>query len=146
MTATQTTTTTPATSGVCPQSAGPSGLLGSLTPMLLILLAFYFLLMRPQQKKDAKRREMINAVKRDDKVLTTGGIVCKVHKILNEKEIILEVAEGVRIRFLKTAISEILEKGADIGADETKTTATLASDDKKSVKSAVKSKATAKKK
>ena len=111
-----------------------------------LLLAFYFLLMRPQQKKDAKRREMINAVKRDDKVLTTGGIVCKVHKILNEKEIILEVAEGVRMRFLKTAISEILEKSADIGADETKATAIPPSDDKKSVKSVIKSKVAAKKK
>ncbi len=146
MTATQTTTTTPATSGVCPPSAGPSGLLGSLAPMLLILLAFYFLLMRPQQKKDAKRREMINAVKRDDKVLTTSGIVCKVHKILNEKEIILEVAEGIRMRFLKTAISEILEKSADIGVEETKATTTPVGDNKKSTKSIAKSKTAAKKK
>jgi preprotein translocase subunit YajC len=150
-TATQATTATPATTGICPPSAGHTGLLGSLTPMLLILAAFYFLLMRPQQKKDAKRREMINAVKRDDKVLTTAGIICKVHKILNEKEVVLEVAEGVRMRFLKSAISEILEKGAEIGADEAKAGASAVvesskNDDKKSAKNATKNKTVAKKK
>jgi len=146
-TATQATTTSPATNGVCPPSAGAAGLFGSLTPMLLIFLVAYFLLMRPQQKREAKRREMINAVKRDDKVLTTGGIIGRVHKILNEKEIVLEVAEGVRMRFLKTSVSDVLEKGSDIG-DESEIDAVSVSKTSKeeAKKAAVKKKPVAKKK
>jgi len=104
-----------------------------------MLLAFYFLLMRPQQKREAKRRELINSAKRDDRVLTSSGIVGRIHKVLNEKEISLEISDGVRIRILKTAVSEILEVGA--GAidldDETEVSKKSAEKSGKNVKTAV---------
>ncbi len=116
-TATTTQTANPVTTGVYQQGGGAAGLFGSLTPMLLILLAFYFLLMRPQQKRDAKRREMIDAIKKDDKVSTTGGLVGRVHKIANEKEVVLEISEGVRVKFLKSSISNVLKQGVDLSSD-----------------------------
>jgi preprotein translocase subunit YajC len=110
---TQTTTATPAASGA--QSAG---LIGSLAPILLMFMAFYFLIIRPQQKRDAKKRELINAVKRGDRVVTSGGILGTVHKVVGEKEVSLEISEGVRVRILKNSISEVLEKGTDLGQEE----------------------------
>ncbi|MCR5224990.1 MAG: preprotein translocase subunit YajC [Alphaproteobacteria bacterium] len=92
--------------------------MGSLAPIALMILVFYFLIMRPQQKREAKRRELINSVKRGDKVVTASGIIGVVHKIVSETEVSLEVSEGVRIRVLKNAISEVLAKSASI--DEVK--------------------------
>ncbi|MDR0968837.1 MAG: preprotein translocase subunit YajC [Holosporaceae bacterium] len=112
---TQTTTTTPPAN----EAAKPAGLMGSLTPIVLMFLAFYFLIMRPQQKREAKRRETINAVKRGDKVVTAGGVLGTVHKIVTEKEISLEISEGVRVRVLKSSVAEVLEKGSDLGKEET---------------------------
>ena len=83
-----------------------------------MILVFYFLIMRPQQKREAKRRELINSVKRGDKVVTASGIIGVVHKIVSETEVSLEVSEGVRIRVLKNAISEVLDKSACV--EETK--------------------------
>jgi preprotein translocase subunit YajC len=113
---TQTTTTAPDNHAAAQPQAG--GLLGSLTPILLMVLAFYFLIMRPQQKREAKRRELINSVKRGDKVVTTGGILGTVHKIVGEKEVSLEISEGVRIRILKNYVSEVVEKNSELGKEE----------------------------
>lgn len=110
--------TTPITTGTTPQSVGLGGVLGSITPMLLILVAFYFLLMRPQQKREAKRRAMISAVKRGDKVITSGGFIGTIHKVINDREVSLEISEGVRVRVLKGSISDILDKSSDVGADD----------------------------
>lgn len=99
-------TAVPAGAPVQPQGS----VLGSFTPLILIMIAFYFLLFRPQQKREAKRREMINAVKRGDRVVTVGGIIGSVHKIIDEGEISLEVSENVRMRVLKNAITEVLGK------------------------------------
>ena len=92
------------------QQPAPAGnALSGLAPLILMLVAFYFLLIRPQQKRETKRREMINSVKRGDRVVTAGGIIGIVHKIIDEKEISLEISENVRMRILKNAITETLK-------------------------------------
>ena len=111
------TTSTTTQQTQCPTTQAGS-LMGSLAPIALMILVFYFLIMRPQQKREAKRRELINSVKRGDKVVTASGIIGVVHKIVSETEVSLEVSEGVRIRVLKNAISEVLAKSASI--DEVK--------------------------
>ena len=90
-----------------------TSVLGSFTPLILIMIAFYFLLFRPQQKREAKRREMINAMKKGDRVVTVGGIIGSVHKIIDEREISLEISENVRMRILKNAITEVLKNSSD---------------------------------
>jgi preprotein translocase subunit YajC len=101
-------------------AATPTGsLLGSMAPILLIVVIFYFLIIRPQQKRDAKNRELINSLKKDDKVVTTAGIIGVVHKIVDDQEISLEISEGVRIRILKNSVSKVLgKKTVDKEADE----------------------------
>ncbi len=72
----------------------------------------YFLMIRPQQQRQKKHNEMINSIKQDDKVITIGGIYGTIVKI-KDKSFILEVADKVRMEFLKTAISQIVTQEED---------------------------------
>jgi preprotein translocase subunit YajC len=96
------------------QAAGggaPAGFdLVSLLPLVLIFVVFWFLLIRPQQKKMKQHREMIAAVRRGDRVLTAGGIIGTVTKVLGESELQVEIAEGVRVKVARATISEVLAK------------------------------------
>ena len=84
----------------------------SFTPILLMLFAFYFLMIRPQQKRETKKRAMLSNLRKGDKIITLSGIIGEVHKIIDENEISIEVAEGVHVRMLKSAISDLWEKPA----------------------------------
>jgi preprotein translocase subunit YajC len=90
---------------------GPAGFdLFSLLPLILIFVVFWFLLIRPQQKKMKQHREMIAAIRRGDRVLTGGGIIGTVSKVLNDTEVQVEIAEGVRVKVARSTISEVLAK------------------------------------
>lgn len=89
---------------------GGGGLIQSILPLVLIFAVFYFLLIRPQQKKMKAHRDMLSSVRRGDKVLTGGGIFGTVTKVLNDNEITVEIAEGVRVRVARGTISEVLSK------------------------------------
>ena len=96
------------------QAAGgaPAGFdLISLMPLVLIFVVFYFLLIRPQQKKMKAHRELIAAIKRGDKVLTSGGIIGTVVKVEEGEDVLLvEIAKDVRVRVARGTISELLTK------------------------------------
>ena len=81
-----------------------------LLPLILIFVVFWFLLIRPQQKKMKQHREMITAIRRGDRVLTGGGIIGTVSKVLNDTELQVEIAEGVRVKVLRSTVSEVLAK------------------------------------
>jgi preprotein translocase subunit YajC len=87
--------------------AGPSTLV-SLAPLVLVFVVFYFLLIRPQQKKAKEHREMLEKIKKNDEVMTSGGIYGKV-MALNENIITLEVAPNVRIRVNRAQISAVVK-------------------------------------
>ena len=140
-----TNTVTTTQQAACPMGQAGS-LMGSLMPIALMILVFYFLIMRPQQKREAKRRELINSVKRGDKVVTASGIIGVVHKIVSETEVALEVSEGVRIRVLKNAITEVLAKTALKDESEEKSEAPVAAVAKKEKATAAKNKSSAAKK
>lgn len=114
-TTTSTVMNPPLTTPTTPPSAGLGGVFGSIMPLLLVLLAFYFIIMRPQQKRENRRQEMINAMKRGDKIVTTGGIIGVVHKVISENEISLQVSEDMRIRILKSAVANVLDKSSTLG-------------------------------
>lgn len=86
--------------------------IGTLIPFVAIIAIMYFLMIRPQQKKEKQRQEMVSSLKRGDRVLTTGGLVGTVHKVIGDGEILLEVAEGVRVRLLSGAVTQLLDKTA----------------------------------
>jgi preprotein translocase subunit YajC len=95
-------------------AAGAPGLLGgTLLPMLLIIPVFYFLMIRPQQRKAKEHKALIAAVKRGDRVVTIGGILGTVTKVVDTNEVQLEIADGVRIRALRSSISDVVNRSAE---------------------------------
>jgi preprotein translocase subunit YajC len=97
---------------------GMSNLLGSpIIMMVLIFVVFYFLMIRPQQKKMKAMREMIGAVKRGDRVITSGGMIGQVIKVINENEVTVQIAEGVRVRMLRANITDVIAKGEPVKGD-----------------------------
>lgn len=93
-------------------SAQQSGGLMSFLPMIAIIGVLYFLLIRPQQKRAKQHQELLSKIKKGDKVITNSGIVATVSKILNEQEIILEIADGVQCKFIKSTIATVLDKNS----------------------------------
>ena len=93
--------------------AGGGDILGLFFPLILVFGIFYLLVFRPQQKRMKEHKAMIDAVKRGDTVVTTGGIIGKVLRVA-ENEIRLEVADGVQIRIVKGSISEVKGKGEPV--------------------------------
>ena len=90
-----------------------------LVPTILIIGIMYFLMIRPQQKRMKEHREMIAAIRRGDTVVTSGGIIGKVIKV-DEQEVQVEIAEGVRIKVLRSTVSEVRGKGAAAPASKAK--------------------------
>ncbi|WP_103717565.1 preprotein translocase subunit YajC [Bosea psychrotolerans] len=86
----------------------------SLVPFVLIFVIMWFLIIRPQQKRVKSHQEMIKNVRRGDTVVTSGGIVAKVSKVIDDGEIEAEIAEGVRVRLVKGMISEVRAKGEPV--------------------------------
>ncbi len=95
-------------------SGGGLDIFSSLLPIVAMIVIFYFLLIRPQQQKVKKHKEMVEAVRRGDSIVTNGGILGKVVKVVDETEVLIEVAEGVRIRALKHMIADVRVKGEPV--------------------------------
>ena len=91
-------------------------------PLVLIFVVFYFLLIRPQQKKVKEHRAMVAALRRGDKVVTSGGIIGTISRVVDENEVLLELAENVRVRVLRSSVSEVMTKPepAKSGGDKEK--------------------------
>lgn len=91
-------------------SGGFEALNSLLIPTILIIGIMYFLMIRPQQKRMREHREMVAAIARGDQVVTSGGIIGKVTKV-EENELQVEIAEGVKIKVLRATVSEVRGKG-----------------------------------
>lgn len=85
---------------------GQGNWLSTLMPLVVIFAIFYFLMIRPQQKQQKKHREMLGALKKGDKVVTRGGIMGTVYGIA-ENIVTLEVAENVRVKITRDAVSGV---------------------------------------
>jgi len=79
-------------------------------PLALIFLVFYFLLIRPQQKKLDEQASLIKALKKGDKVITSGGIVGTISKLENDSYVMVEIAKDVQIKVARTAISGLTKE------------------------------------
>ncbi|MCX7358761.1 MAG: preprotein translocase subunit YajC [Alphaproteobacteria bacterium] len=104
------------------QTAGPDptqGLIGTMAPLVLMLVVFYFLLIRPQQQQRKKLMESIAALKKNDMVVTSGGLVGKV-KSLADDEIRLELGPNVEVRVMRYAIAEVRSKTDPAPANDSK--------------------------
>ena len=82
-------------------------------PLILIFVIFYFFLIRPQQKKVKEHKFMVTALKRGDQVITSGGIVGKIEKVLDDDKVDLSISENVTIQVVKSTIQSLLNKPQD---------------------------------
>jgi preprotein translocase subunit YajC len=89
----------------------PSNPLISLLPMVAIIGIFYFVMIMPERKQRKKREAMLSQVKKGDRVMTTSGMYASVAAI-NGDEIVLQIDEGVRARFSRAAIQQVLDDGS----------------------------------
>ncbi|MDJ0921237.1 MAG: preprotein translocase subunit YajC [Henriciella sp.] len=109
--------TTPSALASAP--AGPAGgILGQLIFFVPLILIFYFLLIRPQSQRQKRHREMIEAIKKGDTVVTAGGLIGKVTKVA-ESEVTVELADGVRVRSVKAMLADVRDKNAPVPANDT---------------------------
>ena len=96
---------------------GGDTMLVSLLPFILIFVIMYFLILRPQQKRVKSHAEMVKNVRRGDTVVTNGGLIGKVTKVVDDDQIEVEVADGVRIRQMRAMISDVRAKGEPVKED-----------------------------
>jgi len=84
--------------------------LGQFIPLILIFVIFYFLLIRPQQKRIKEHKAMVDSLNRGDDIVTSGGIVGKVVRVLEDDKAEVEIAENVTVKIIKSTVSQVLSK------------------------------------
>jgi preprotein translocase subunit YajC len=87
-------------------------------PLVLIFVVFYFLLIRPQQRKSKDHRSMLDTLRRGDRVVTGGGIVGTVNKVISPEEVEVDIAQNVRVRVVRSTITSVLSKPDPAAARE----------------------------
>ncbi|HEX3954495.1 MAG TPA: preprotein translocase subunit YajC [Stellaceae bacterium] len=87
-------------------------------PLVLIFVVFYFLLIRPQQKKQKDHRALLESLRRGDRVVTGGGIVGTVSKVIGNDEVEIDIAQNVRVRVIRSTINTVLAKPDPAAARE----------------------------
>ncbi len=101
-------------------AGGAAGLLngpaGTIVPFVFIFVIMYFLILRPQRAKARMHQEMVANVRRGDTVVTSGGLIGKVAKV-DDSELQVELAEGVRVRVVRGTIAEVRTKGEPVKED-----------------------------
>jgi preprotein translocase subunit YajC len=99
------------------QASSPLGgdnLMMTLLPFVLIFVIMYFLILRPQQKRVKMHQEMVKNLRRGDTVVTSGGLVGKVTKVVDDDQIEVEIADDVRVRQLRNMVAEVRTKGEPV--------------------------------
>lgn len=96
---------------------GGSDILVQIVPFVLIFVIMWFLIIRPQQRRVKDHQEMVRNVRRGDTVVTTGGILGRVTKVAgDDAEVEVEIADGVRVKVVRSMISEVRTKGEPVKA------------------------------
>lgn len=98
-------------------NAAPAGIndtIIQLVPIAAMIAVFYFVLLRPQQRRAKEQREVVQAARRGDTVVTTGGIIGRVSKAVDENEVELEIAPNVKVRLARSGIAEVRAKGEPV--------------------------------
>lgn len=99
-----------ATPAYAQAAGGAGGAFASFVPLILIFGIMYFLLIRPQQKKVKEHKAMVEALRRGDQVVTQGGLIGKVTKVVDDNEVKVEIAGGTEVRVVRHTIQQVLTK------------------------------------
>ncbi len=87
--------------------------IGQFIPLILIFVIFYFFLIRPQQKKVKEHKAMVDGLKRGDKIITTGGIVGTVERIIDNEKVEVNISENVNVEIVRTSGIQALANTAE---------------------------------
>jgi preprotein translocase subunit YajC len=98
---------------------GPMGVLMQIAPLILLFVLFYFMLIRPQQKRMKEHQGMIANIKRGDNVVLASGVIGKIVRV-EDKEVGVEIAQGVTVKAVKSMITEVRVKGEPAPANDGK--------------------------
>jgi preprotein translocase subunit YajC len=93
---------------------GGSDMLVQLLPFALIFVIMYFLILRPQQQRAKQHQAMVKSLRRGDTVITSGGLVGRVTKVVDDDQIEVEIADGVRVRQMRAMVTEVRAKGEPV--------------------------------
>jgi len=97
--------------------SGGGGLLITVMPFILIFVIMYFLVLRPQRQQMKRREEMLKAIRRGDTIVTGGGLIGKVSKVIDGNELEVQLAEGVKVRALRSLVADVRAKGEPVAGD-----------------------------
>lgn len=103
-------------------AGGAGGGIEAFLPLILIFVVFYFLMIRPQQKRAKEHKKMLEALRRGDNVLTSGGILGKVTKVDSDTEVSVEVAKDVVVKVRREMIASVIDKTEPVSGDDAKAT------------------------
>ena len=98
-------------------SGGSVDMVTSLLPFVAIFVIMYFLILRPQQKRVKSHQEMVKNVRKGDTVVTSGGLVGRVTKVVDDDQIEVEIADGVRVRQMRSMVSDVRARGEPVKDD-----------------------------
>ena len=101
---------TPAYAQAAEEAGGSTSFLTSMFPLILIFVIFYFLLIRPQQKRAKAHKLTVSNLRRGDQVVTAGGVMAKVTKVIDDNEIEVEISQGVKVKLVRSTISAVVSK------------------------------------
>lgn len=90
---------------------------GLIIMMVAIFAIFYFLIIRPQRTQMRQREEMLKAIRRNDSVVTNGGLIGKVTKVIDDNEVEVQIAEGIKVRVQRAMIYEVRSKSEPVSGD-----------------------------
>ena len=94
--------------------ADSSGMLLQFMPIVLIFVIMYFLILRPQQKRVKTHQEMVKNLRRGDTIVTSGGMIAKISKVIDDNEVEIQLAEGLKVRQMRAMISEVRSKSEPV--------------------------------
>ena len=101
--------------------AGAPDMLVSLLPFVLIFVIMWFLIIRPQRTAAKKRDELLKNIRRNDTIVTGGGVIAKVTKVAEgEPELEVEIAAGVKVKILRSMVADVRVKGEPVAANDQK--------------------------
>lgn len=99
-------------------SAGGVEMLIQFVPFIFVFAIMWFLMIRPQRQRQKQHQEMIKNVRRGDTIVLTGGLIGKVNKVIDDGEVLLEIAENVRVRVSRASIADVRAKGEPVKEGE----------------------------
>ncbi len=97
--------------------AAPMDILIQIAPFAIIFIIMYFLIIRPQQQRAKEQKTLVQGARRGDTVVTTGGLIGKVTKAIDDNEVEMEIAPNVRVRLARSGIADVRAKGEPVKTD-----------------------------